>query len=69
VQVPGNSTQQELKENDATLRNFDNKIIIHWKDGSQTICLVKTQGDLQIEPGAAMFTHSNIQAALEMVRG
>jgi DNA-binding ferritin-like protein len=52
----------------ATLRNLNNKIIIHWKDGSQTICHIKKQGNLQIEPSAAMFTDPSIQAAWEMVR-
>jgi|GEM_PF-3006685 len=53
----------------ATLRNLNNKIIIHWKDGSQTICHIKKQGNLQIEPSAAMFTDPSVQAAWEMVRG
>ncbi|WP_341823633.1 hypothetical protein [Wolbachia endosymbiont (group A) of Agelastica alni] len=57
------------KIGEATLRNFDNKIIIHWKDGSQTICHIKKQGDLQIESSATMFTDPNVQAAWEMARG
>lgn len=57
------------KKVEATLRNFDNKVIIHWKDGSQTICHIKKQGDLQIESSATMFTDPNVQAAWEMARG
>ncbi|WP_353275587.1 hypothetical protein [Wolbachia endosymbiont (group A) of Pipizella viduata] len=34
------------KKVEATLRNFDNKIIIHWKDSSKTTCHIKKQGDL-----------------------
>ncbi|WP_341821266.1 hypothetical protein [Wolbachia endosymbiont (group A) of Myopa testacea] len=34
------------KKVEATLRDFDNKIIIHWKDSSKTTCHIKKQGDL-----------------------
>ncbi|WP_375316165.1 hypothetical protein [Wolbachia endosymbiont (group A) of Colletes cunicularius] len=55
------------KKVEATLRNFDNKIIIHWKDGSQTTCHIKKQGDL---PSTKVdFVNQNIQAAWEMMRG
>ncbi|MDR0773045.1 MAG: hypothetical protein LBE46_01770 [Wolbachia pipientis] len=55
------------KIGEATLRNFDNKIIIHWKDGSQTTCHIKKQGDL---PSTKVdFVNQNIQAAWEMARG
>ncbi len=55
------------KKVEATLRNFDNKIIIHWKDGSQTTCHIKKQGDL---PSTKVdFVNQNIQAAWEMARG
>ncbi|WP_265036918.1 hypothetical protein [Wolbachia endosymbiont (group A) of Anomoia purmunda] len=57
------------KKVEATLRNFDNKVTIHWKDGSQTICHIKKQGDLQIESSVTMFTDPNVQAAWEMARG
>ncbi|CAN2146745.1 hypothetical protein WSPTPLR_10880 [Wolbachia pipientis] len=57
------------KKVEATLRDFDNKVTIYWKDGSQTICHIKKQGDLQIESSATMFTDPNVQAAWEMVRG
>lgn len=47
-----------------TLRNFNNKIIIHWKDGSQTICHIKKQGDL---PSTKVdFVDQNIQAAFKV---
>ncbi len=52
------------KKVEATLRNFDNKIIIHWKDGSQTICHIKKQGDL---PSTKVdFVDQNIQAAFKV---
>ncbi|WCR57828.1 hypothetical protein [Wolbachia endosymbiont of Ctenocephalides felis wCfeJ] len=45
----------------ATLRNLDNKIIIHWKDGSRTICYIEKQGDL---PSTEVdFIDPDIQAA------
>ncbi|MDG7053309.1 MAG: hypothetical protein LKM45_05540 [Wolbachia endosymbiont of Alcedoecus sp.] len=48
---------------EATLRNLNNKIIIHWKDGSQTICHIKKQGNL---PSTEVdFVDQNIQAAFE----
>ncbi|MCM1001573.1 MAG: hypothetical protein KTV72_04625, partial [Wolbachia endosymbiont of Melophagus ovinus] len=48
---------------EATLRNLNNKIIIHWKDGSQTICHIKKQGNL---PSTEVdFVDKNIQAAFE----
>ncbi|MCM1001815.1 hypothetical protein [Wolbachia pipientis] len=47
----------------ATLRNLDNKIIIHWKDGSQTTCHIEKQGYL---PSTKVdFVDKNIQAAFE----
>ncbi|APR98215.1 hypothetical protein [Wolbachia endosymbiont of Folsomia candida] len=45
-----------------TLRNFDNKIIIHWKDGSETTCYIDRQGNLQVQPNTTFFVDSNIQA-------
>ncbi|MBV2146553.1 hypothetical protein NMD99_06615 [Wolbachia endosymbiont of Listronotus oregonensis] len=66
------SIKLEEKDNkeekvEATLRDFDNKIIIHWKDGSQTTCHIKKQGDL---PSTKVdFVNQNIQAAWEMARG
>lgn len=55
------------KKVEATLRNFDKKIIIHWKNGSQTTCHIKKQGDL---PSTKVdFVNQNIQAAWEMARG
>ncbi|MFP3021383.1 MAG: hypothetical protein ACEY3F_08930 [Wolbachia sp.] len=52
------------KKVEATLRNFDNKIIIHWKDGSKTTCHIKKQGDL---PSTKVdFVDQNIQAAFKV---
>ncbi|MDR2978001.1 MAG: hypothetical protein LBU56_00905 [Rickettsiales bacterium] len=51
------------KKVEATLRNLNNKIIIHWKDGSQTICHIKKQGNL---PSTKVdFVDPDIQAAFE----
>ena len=48
-----------------TLRSFcNNKIIIHWKDGSQTTCYMSKDGDLQIQPNTTVdFIDKNIQTA------
>lgn len=54
------------KKVEATLRNFDNKIIIHWKDGSQTTCHINKQGDL---PSTKVdFVDQNIQAVFAVAR-
>ncbi|MDR2831962.1 MAG: hypothetical protein LBV62_03550 [Rickettsiales bacterium] len=59
------------KEVDPTLRNFDNKIIIHWKDGSQTTCPIKRQiGPQTLQPSTKVdFVDQNIQAAWEIAQG
>lgn len=50
-----------------TLRNFDNKIIVHWKDGSQTIFDIKKQGDLQAQPNTKIdFVDPDVHAAFEV---
>ncbi|WP_250296447.1 hypothetical protein [Wolbachia endosymbiont of Oedothorax gibbosus] len=56
------------KIGEATLRNFDNKIIIHWKDGSKTTCHIKKQDGLQIQPPSTKvdFVDQNIQAAFKV---
>ncbi|WFW29484.1 MAG: hypothetical protein LJI21_01660 [Wolbachia endosymbiont of Menacanthus eurysternus] len=46
-----------------TLRNFNNEIIIHWKDGSQTICNTKKQGNFSAT--WVDFIDQNIQSAFE----
>ncbi|MGL9731998.1 MAG: hypothetical protein ACR5KX_04370 [Wolbachia sp.] len=47
----------------ATLRNLDNKIIIHWKDDSQTTCHIEKQGYL---PSTEVdFIDPDIQAAFK----
>ncbi len=53
------------KIGEATLRNFDNKIIIHWKGGSKTTCHIKKQDGLQIQPPSTKvdFVDKNIHAA------
>ncbi|MGL9759009.1 MAG: hypothetical protein ACR5LA_09555 [Wolbachia sp.] len=55
---------KEKRVSEATLRNFDNEIIIYWKDGSQTTCHIKKQGDL---PSTKVdFVDQNIQAAFKV---
>ncbi|QOD37927.1 hypothetical protein [Candidatus Wolbachia massiliensis] len=52
---------QENKVSESTLRNFNNKIIIHWRNGSQTICYIEKQGDL---PSTKVdFVDKNVRAA------
>lgn len=53
----------KVGENETSLRNFDNKIMINWKDRSQTTCYINKQGDFQkIEPGTNVsFVNSNVQ--------
>uniref|UniRef100_A0A3B0IVZ4 Uncharacterized protein n=1 Tax=Wolbachia endosymbiont of Aleurodicus dispersus TaxID=1288877 RepID=A0A3B0IVZ4_9RICK len=60
-----NDAGEELSE--VTLRNFDNKVIIHWKDGSQTIFDIKKQGDLQVQPSTKVdFVDPDVHAAFEV---
>ncbi|WCR58151.1 hypothetical protein [Wolbachia endosymbiont of Ctenocephalides felis wCfeJ] len=58
---------KDSKEIEATLRNFDNRVIIHWKDGSQTICHIKKQGDLQVQP-STKFVDLNMREAFRVAR-
>ncbi|WP_341812367.1 hypothetical protein [Wolbachia endosymbiont (group A) of Conops quadrifasciatus] len=52
------------KKVEATLRDFDNKIIVHWKDSSKTTCHIKKQGDL---PSTKVdFVDKNIHAAFKV---
>ncbi|MGL9717333.1 MAG: hypothetical protein ACR5K9_01280 [Wolbachia sp.] len=56
---------QGKKVGEATLRNFDNKIIIHWKDGSQTICHIPKQGN-PLQPDTKInFVDQKIHAAFK----
>lgn len=58
---------EEGKVSEVTLRNFDNKIIVHWKDGSQTIFDIKKQGDLQAQPNTKIdFVDPDVHAAFEV---
>lgn len=54
------------KKVEATLQDFDNKVTIHWKDGSKTTCHIKKQGGL---PSTKVdFVDQNIQAAFAVAR-
>lgn len=55
------------KVSEVTLRNFDNKVIIHWKDGSQVIFDIKKQGDLQVQPNTKVdFVDPDVHAAFKV---
>lgn len=50
-----------------TLRNFDNKVIIHWKDGSQTTFDIQKQGGLQAQPNTKVdFVNPDVHAAFKV---
>ncbi|MFT4313729.1 MAG: coiled-coil domain-containing protein [Wolbachia pipientis] len=58
-------TEEEPSE--VTLRNFDNKVIIHWKDGSQTTFDIQKQGGLQAQPNTKVdFVDPDVHAAFEV---
>lgn len=60
-----NDAGEDLSE--ATLRNFDNKVIIHWKDGSQTTFDIQKQGGLQAQPNTKIdFVDPDVHAAFEV---
>ncbi|MDG7055953.1 MAG: hypothetical protein LKM44_00440 [Wolbachia endosymbiont of Meromenopon meropis] len=52
----------------ATLRNLDNKIIIQWKDGSQTTCYIKRHGAHFSHSTEINFVRQNIRTAFENQR-
>lgn len=57
----------EEKIGERTLKSFNNKIIIHWKDGSQTIFDIKKQHDLQAQPSTKVdFVDQDIHAAFKV---
>ena len=57
----------EEKVGEKTLKSFNNKIIIHWKDGSQVIFDIKKQGDLQVQPNTKVdFVDPDIHAAFKV---
>ncbi len=52
---------------EATLRNFDNKVIIHWKDSSQTIFDINKRDDLRVQPSTKVdFVDPGVHAAFEV---
>ncbi|MFT4327881.1 MAG: hypothetical protein AB3P07_04700 [Wolbachia pipientis] len=58
---------KEEKVGEATLKSFNNKVIIHWKDGSQTIFDIKKQGDLQVQPNTKIdFVDPDVHAAFKV---
>ena len=55
------------KVSEVTLRNFDNKVIIHWKDGSQTTFDIQKQDGLQAQPNTKIdFVDPDVHAAFEV---
>lgn len=57
----------EEKVGERTLKSFNNKIIIHWKDGSQVIFDIKKQGDLQVQPNTKVdFVDPDVHAAFKV---
>ncbi|WP_264374477.1 coiled-coil domain-containing protein [Wolbachia endosymbiont (group B) of Carcina quercana] len=65
IKLEEKDKKEEKRE--LTLRNFDNKIIIYWKDGSQTICHIKKQDGLQIQPSTKVdFVNPDVHAAFEV---
>ncbi|WP_264730094.1 coiled-coil domain-containing protein [Wolbachia endosymbiont (group B) of Episyrphus balteatus] len=59
--------EEKEEKRELTLRDFDNKIIIYWKDGSQTICHIKKQDGLQIQPSTKVdFVNPDVHAAFKV---
>ncbi|MFV0948858.1 hypothetical protein [Wolbachia endosymbiont of Nasonia giraulti] len=55
------------KVSEVTLRNFDNKVIIHWKDGSQMTFNIQKQDGLQAQPNTKVdFVDPDVHAAFEV---
>lgn len=62
IKLEEKDSKEEKRE--LTLRDFDNKIIIHWKDGSQTICDIKKQ---DIQPSTKVdFVDQDINVAFKV---
>ena len=65
IKLEEKDKKEEKRE--LTLRDFDNKIIIYWKDGSQTICHIKKQDGLQIQPSTKVdFVNPDVHAAFKV---
>ncbi|WP_341813255.1 hypothetical protein [Wolbachia endosymbiont (group B) of Germaria angustata] len=65
IKLEEKDKKEEKRE--LTLRDFDNKIIIYWKDGSQTICHIKKQDCLQIQPSTKVdFVNPDVHAAFKV---
>ncbi|MGL9759243.1 MAG: hypothetical protein ACR5LA_11020 [Wolbachia sp.] len=57
----------EEEPSEVTLRNFDNKVIIHLKDASQTTFDIQKQGELQAQPNTKIdFVDPDVHAAFEV---
>ncbi|WP_341815662.1 MULTISPECIES: coiled-coil domain-containing protein [unclassified Wolbachia] len=55
------------KVSEVTLRNFDNKVIIHWKDGSQMTFNIQKQDGLQAQPNTKVdFVDPDVHAAFKV---
>ncbi|MFL3876644.1 hypothetical protein wTkk_000564 [Wolbachia endosymbiont of Trichogramma kaykai] len=65
IKLEEKDKKEEKRE--LTLRDFDNKIIIYWKDGSQTICHIKKQDGPQIQPSTKVeFVNPDVHAAFKV---
>ncbi|OAM06140.1 MAG: hypothetical protein TV41_06350 [Wolbachia endosymbiont of Dactylopius coccus] len=65
IKLEEKDKKEEKRE--LTLRDFDNKIIIYWKDGSQTICHIKKQDGLQIQPSTKVdFVNPDVHSAFKV---
>ncbi|WP_438456320.1 hypothetical protein [Wolbachia endosymbiont of Kerria lacca] len=65
IKLEEKDKKEEKRE--LTLRDFDNKIIIYWKDGSQIICHIKKQDGLQIQPSTKVdFVNPDVHAAFKV---
>ncbi|OAB82039.1 hypothetical protein WSTR_02655 [Wolbachia endosymbiont of Laodelphax striatellus] len=54
------------KVSEVALRNFDNKVIIHWKDGSQTTFDIQKQDGLQAQPNTKIdFVDPDVRKAFK----
>ncbi|WP_343289465.1 hypothetical protein [Wolbachia endosymbiont of Encarsia formosa] len=54
------------KVSEVALRNFDNKVIIHWKDGSQTTFDIQKQDGLQAQPNTKVdFVDPDVREAFK----
>ncbi|WP_264330907.1 hypothetical protein [Wolbachia endosymbiont (group B) of Erebia ligea] len=67
IKLEEKKDDKEEKVSEVTLRNFDNKVIIHWKDGSQMTFNIQKQDGLQAQPNTKVdFVDPDVHAAFEV---